>query len=53
MPVSYKQIFYDLYSNYKVKGSSVLPVAIMHLETTDFQGYEIKLHEHDMRSLSF
>ena len=53
LPLAYKQLLYDLYANYKVKSGSVLPFAMMHLETRDFSGYEIKLHSHDMRTVSF
>lgn len=53
LPLGYKQLFYDLYANYKIKSESVLPIVMLHLETSDFNGYEVKLHTHDFRTISF
>ncbi len=53
LPISYKQLFYDLYQSYKVKADTVLPIVVLHLETSDYSGYEIRLHSHDLRSVSF
>ena len=53
LPLVYKQLFYDLYTTYKVKSETVLPFALLHLECTDYNNYEVRLFSHDMRTISF
>jgi|LauGreDrversion4_2_1035121.scaffolds.fasta_scaffold1061628_2 hypothetical protein len=53
LPLSYKQLFYDLYANFKVKYQTVLPCVFLHLETTDFAGMDVHLYNLDERTVSF
>jgi hypothetical protein len=53
LPLIYKQMFYDLFTTYKVKPQTVLPFAMLHLECTDYNNYEVRLFAHDMRTIAF
>lgn len=53
LPLVYKQMLYDLFVTFRVKPQTVLPFALLHLECSDHNSYEVRLFTHDMRTISF